>query len=183
MALSGSANKLLVARLISAGVSAIGISGEDAALIAARAVDQATLGCVGAPERVDVRLLRHLLEGGYLPVLSPLSRDIDSLCGRALTVNGDDAASAIAVALGASELLLVADVPGVLVEGEVARELDAESTESWIERGVATGGMAAKLQAASSALARGVERVRIGDIGAILDPDVGTTLVPTRSFA
>jgi hypothetical protein len=43
--------------------------------------------------------------------------------------------------------------------------------------------MAAKLQAASSALARGVERVRIGDIGAILDPEAGTTLVPTRSFA
>jgi acetylglutamate kinase len=116
-------------------------------------------------------------------VLSPLSRDIDSLCGRALNVNGDDAASAIAVALGASELLLVADVPGVLVEGEVARELDADSNESCLERGVATGGMAAKLQAASSALARGVERVRIGDIGAILDSDVGTTLVPTRSFA
>lgn len=183
MALSGSANKLLVARLISAGVSAIGISGEDAALIAARAVDQATLGCVGAPERVDVRLLRHLLDGGYLPVLSPLSRDIDSLCGRALNVNGDDAAAAIAVALGASELVLVADVPGVIVDGEVARELDAESTDSWIERGIATGGMAAKLQAASSALTRGVERVRIGDIGAILDIDAGTTLVPTRSFA
>src|SRR5690606_9337695 len=56
MALSGSANKFLVARLISAGVSAIGISGEDAALITARAVDQATLGCVGAPEHVDARL-------------------------------------------------------------------------------------------------------------------------------
>ncbi len=183
MALSGSANKLLVARLISAGVSAIGISGEDAALITARAVDQATLGCVGAPERVDVRLLRHLLDGGYLPVLSPLSRDIDSLCGRALNVNGDDAAAAIAAALGASELMLVADVPGVIVDGEVARTLDAESAESWIERQIATGGMAAKLQAATTALTHGVERVRIGDIAMILGPEVGTTLVPTRSFA
>lgn len=113
MALSGSANKLLVARLISAGVSALGISGEDAALITARAVDSATLGCVGAPERIDARLLRHLLDGGYLPVLSPLSRDIDSLAGRALNVNGDDAAAAIALALGASELLFVADVPEI----------------------------------------------------------------------
>jgi acetylglutamate kinase len=43
--------------------------------------------------------------------------------------------------------------------------------------------MAAKLQAAAAALARGVERVRIGDFQAILDPEAGTTLVPSRSFA
>lgn len=183
MALSGSANKLLVARLISAGVSAVGLSGEDAALIAARAVDAATLGCVGAPERIDARLLRHLLDGGYLPVLSPLSRDIDSIAGRALNVNGDDAASAIAVALGASELLFVADVPGVLVDGEVVPTLDAEAADAKIEHGIATGGMAAKLQAAVSALDGGVGRVRIGGIEAILDPSLGTTLVPSRSFA
>ena len=77
----------------------------------------------------------------------------------------------------------MADVPGVIVDGKVARTLDADSTESWIERRIATGGMAAKLQAASAAIARGVERVRIGDIQAILDPDAGTTLVPSRSFA
>lgn len=183
MALSGSANKLLVARLISAGVSAIGISGEDAALITARAVDSATLGCVGAPERIDARLLRHLLEGGYLPVLSPLSRDIDSLAGRALNVNGDDAASAIAMALGASELLFVADVPGVMVDGLVVSSLDAEAADAKIARGIATGGMAAKLQAAVAALNGGVEHVRIGGIDAILDPSFGTTLVPSRSFA
>jgi acetylglutamate kinase len=183
MALSGSANKLLVARLISAGVSAIGISGEDAALITARAVDAATLGCVGAPERIDARLLRHLLDGGYLPVLSPLSRDIDSLAGRALNVNGDDAASAIAIALGASELLFVADVPGVMADGEVVPSLDAEAADASIGCGIATGGMAAKLQAAVTALDGGVQRVRIGDIEAILDPSLGTTLVPSRSFA
>lgn len=183
MALSGSANKLLVARLISAGVSALGISGEDAALITARAVDSATLGCVGAPERIDARLLRHLLDGGYLPVLSPLSRDIDSLAGRALNVNGDDAAAAIALALGASELLFVADVPGVIVDGDVVASLDAEAVDDAIGRGVATAGMAAKLQAAAVALSGGVERVRIGDIDAILEPSLGTTLAQSRSFA
>ncbi|HEY9515334.1 MAG TPA: acetylglutamate kinase [Gemmatimonadaceae bacterium] len=183
MALSGTANKLLVARLVSAGVSALGISGEDAGLIVARAVSPGTLGRVGTPERIEVRLLWHLLDGGYLPVISPLSRDIDTPeCG-ALNVNGDDAAAAIAVALGASELLFVADVAGVMANGEVVSSLAPDDAAAMIERGVATGGMAAKLQAAATALDGGVECVRIGDMEAILDPSLGTALVPSRSFA
>ena len=57
------------------------------------------------------------MSGGYLPVISPVSRDGSGTLGAALNVNGDDAAAAIAVALGAAELLLVADVPGVLCDG------------------------------------------------------------------
>ncbi len=98
MALSGSANKRLVAALAQHGVEAVGISGEDAALIAAAPAEDRRLGFVGTPATVNVAFLRHLLSGGYLPVISPVSRDASGELGGALNVNGDDAAAAVAVA-------------------------------------------------------------------------------------
>src|SRR5690348_5021878 len=114
MALSGSANKRLVAKLVDRGVNALGLSGEDAGLISAEALDFEQLGFVGSPREINVALLSHLLAGGYLPVISPVSRDVRSSDGSALNVNGDDAAAAIAVAMSAEELVLVADVEGVM---------------------------------------------------------------------
>ena len=115
MALSGSANKRLVSALVDAGVSAIGLSGEDGALLTADPLDPAQYGHVGTPAAVNTVLLRQLLGAGHLPVLSPVSRSTDPAMGATLNVNGDDAAAAIAAALGADELLLVSDVPGVLL--------------------------------------------------------------------
>ncbi|MGH8310985.1 MAG: acetylglutamate kinase, partial [Steroidobacteraceae bacterium] len=112
MVLSGSTNKELVAALVSAGVNAVGLSGEDAGLLSGPRAFGGTLGEVGTPERVNVALILLLLEHGYTPVLSPVARHSES--GSALNVNGDDAAAAIAVALGAAELAFVADVAGVL---------------------------------------------------------------------
>jgi acetylglutamate kinase len=180
MALSGAANKRLVARLLSAGVRALGLSGEDAALIGARTVEG--LGRVGTPEAIDARLLQHLLGGGYLPVISPVARERASREGAALNVNGDDAAAAIAAAMGAAELVLVADVPGVMIAGAVVPVLDVDEAAAATARGDASGGMAAKLQAATSALTQGVERVRIGDLDAISDPRRGTVIAPSRSL-
>lgn len=108
MALSGSANKRLVSSLVANGINAVGLSGEDASLIGATPMNAEQLGYVGEPRSVNVAFLRHLLSGGYLPVISPVSRDASGTLGSALNVNGDDAAAAIAVALGAAELLLVA---------------------------------------------------------------------------
>ena len=90
MALSGSANKRLVATLVQNGIEAVGLSGEDAALIAASPMDAERLGYVGVPTTVNVAFLRHLLSGGYLPVISPVSRDGSGTLGAALNVNGDD---------------------------------------------------------------------------------------------
>lgn len=185
MALSGSANKRLVASLVSNGVRALGISGEDAALFSATPVDPARLGYVGAPHRVNVELLWHLLDGGYVPVVSPVSRNAcagtsaaESLGDAvALNVNGDDAAAAVAVALGAAELLLVVDVPGVMSDGALIPRLTSGVARDLIVTGTAAGGMRAKLEAALSALDGGVERVRIGDIAAIDDAGRGTLLV------
>ncbi|MEP6491591.1 MAG: acetylglutamate kinase [bacterium] len=176
MALSGSANKRLVATLVDNGIEAVGLSGEDAALIAALPVDSACLGYVGVPNTINVRFLTHLLAGGYLPVISPVSRDASGTLGAALNVNGDDAAAAIAAALGAEELLLVADVPGVMRDGEVIRALTPDTAFALIADGTAVGGMHAKLQAGLTALAGGVRVVRISDIAAIADPTRGTML-------
>ena len=176
MALSGSANKRLVSSLVQNGIDAVGLSGEDAALIAASPMDAELLGFVGVPTTINVAFLRHLLSGGYLPVISPVSRDGSGTLGAALNVNGDDAAAAIAVALGAAELLLVADVAGVMKDGAVIRELTAAAAQALVEDGTIIGGMQAKLQAGLSALAGGVPCVRISDIAAIADPSRGTFL-------
>lgn len=176
MALSGSANKRLVSMLVERGVDAVGLSGEDAALIAASPMDAEQLGYVGVPTTVNVAFLRHLLSGGYMPVISPVSRDGSGTLGSALNVNGDDAAAAIAVALGAAELLLVADVPGVMRDGQVIAELTPMAVRQLIADGTVVGGMRAKLQAGLAALEGGVACVRISDIAAIADPSRGTTL-------
>jgi acetylglutamate kinase len=182
MALSGVANKRLVAALAAAGVPAIGLSGEDGRLLRAAAGD-AALGHVGSVERVNVALLAQLLVGGWMPVVSPLSADGAS-AGEALNVNGDDAAAAIAAACGAEELLLVTDVPAVLArtaDGALAPigRLTAAEARTLLASGVAAGGMAAKVEAALAALAAGVRRVRIGDVGAIADAGSGTVFVAT----
>lgn len=179
MVLSGSANKRLVAALVGAQVRAVGISGEDDGLLRARATSRETLGEVGAPTRVDARLLELLIGSGVVPVISPLARDEDT--GMPLNVNGDDAAAAIAIALGAEELVLVADVPGVIADGVVLPDVDVEQAVALIDNGTARDGMAAKLHAARRAVELGVARVRIGNIDAIRSATAGTaiTLSPT----
>lgn len=179
MVLSGTANKRLVAALVSENVRAVGISGEDNGLLRARATSRETLGEVGVPTHVDAHLIELLVAGGYVPVISPLARDEES--GATLNVNGDDAATAIAIAIGADELVLVADVPGVMTDGVVLPDLDVERAVALIENGTARDGMAAKLQAARRAVELGVARVRIGNIEAIRSATAGTaiTLSPT----
>lgn len=183
MALSGSANKRLVSALIDVGVSAIGLSGEDGSLLTADPLDPAQYGHVGTPATVNTMLLRQLLDAGHLPVISPVSRSTDASLGVTLNVNGDDAAAAIAAALGAEELLLVSDVTGVLRGEQAVPALGPDEAQRLIDDGTARGGMAAKLQAALSALDGGVQRVRISDIAAITDPHRGTVLTRVGSMA
>jgi acetylglutamate kinase len=182
MALSGSANKRLVSSLISAGALAVGLSGEDAAIIQADVVDRERLGEVGDPVRIDPTVLVHLTRCGLMPVVSPVGRSTED--GAALNINGDDAAAALAVALEADELLFVADVPGVLAGGTVVESLGITEARALVQRGEATGGMLAKLQAAARAIDGGVTQVRIGDLSAIADVGAGTRIhAHASSFA
>jgi acetylglutamate kinase len=131
---------------------------------------------------VNSGLIEMLLEGGYLPVISPLAGD-DGPTVEALNVNADDAAAAIAIALAASELLLIADVEGVLDErGELITCLDQADAGELIRSGVINHGMKAKLEAGFAALAGGVGRVRISTLDGLTDATPGTLLTFAQSL-
>ena len=177
MVLSGLANKQLVSALTSIGAPAVGISGEDAALLRAEPIDLETFGFSGTPTQVDTRLIKTLLAAGFLPVVSPVAAHADPSVGGALNVNGDDAAAAIAAALGASELFLMIDVAGVLdADKQRVPALTLDAARELVASGVAGGGMAAKLDASAQALIGGVVHVRIGDLAALTVPNAGTTV-------
>lgn len=177
MVLSGLANKQLVSALVSAGAPAVGVSGEDAGLLRAVPIDVDTFGFSGTPTTVDTRLVDSLVADRFLPVISPVAANADTSAGGALNVNGDDAAAAIAAALGASELFLMIDVAGVLdADKQRIPQLSLDGAREMIASGVAGGGMAAKLDAAAQALEGGVARVRIGDLAALTDGEAGTTV-------
>jgi acetylglutamate kinase len=181
MVLSGIVNKRLVNSLVQAGIPAVGLSGEDDALIRAEQIDAATLGFAGRPTAINVQLLRTLMDGGYMPVISPVGYDACSGKGGVLNVNGDDAAAAIAVSLDAEELLLIADVEGVRdSQGEFVQNLSIDLARELIATGVAAGGMAAKLESAHAALAAGVDRVRICDLSGLVDSERGTSITQSQ---
>jgi acetylglutamate kinase len=179
MALSGAANKRLVSGLVSRGAPALGVSGEDAALLSARRIG-GDMGFVGEPARVRADVLRYLLAGDLLPVVSPVSADVAGT--GALNVNGDDAAAAVAVALGADELLFVSDVAAVSLDGREARRIAVDDIGAVLSRPDVSGGMVAKLEAARVAVLGGVGRVRIGDL-ALLGGEGGTVIERHRSAA
>jgi acetylglutamate kinase len=184
MVLSGVVNKRLVAAFSAAGVPSVGISGEDGALIGAQPLGVAEFGYVGMPAVVNVAVVQALWSAGVLPVISPLGTNLDDPRRGPLNVNGDDAAAAIAVALGADELVLVADVDGVLDESkQLIPSMSVDDGRALIAAGVAAGGMAAKLEAAHAALAGGVATVRIASLAALRDATCGTMVTLTTAGA
>lgn len=172
MVLSGLVNKRLVSALVSAGVEAVGISGEDGGLLRAKVARGGALGRIGQVEHVRVELLRAWLGQGLTPVVSPVSRGPE---GEPLNVNADDAAAAVAGAMGAGELLFVSNVPGVMAGSATLGSLGADEVEALIADGTAQGGMAPKLRAAARA-ARQVGTVRIGGLEMLKNHAAGTRI-------
>ena len=166
MVLSGRTNKQIVRALLAAGLDAVGLSGVDGRLLAARKKEHPTadLGLVGEIVAVRAHLLQRLLQVGITPVISPISLSND---GQTYNVNADEAATAIAAALGAEALDFVSNVPGVLADGELVTRLSPDETETLIADGVISGGMIPKVRAALDALARGVPQVRIVDLAGL----------------
>jgi acetylglutamate kinase len=179
--LAGSVNKQLVASLIEAGAQAVGLSGVDAGLVEAEPL-RPELGAVGRPVRGNRALLELLTLNGYLPVVACVAGDRQ---GNIYNVNADQMAVACALGYGADQLLFLTDVAGVLDEQkQLLHELTLAQSESLIERGVATGGMLAKLNSAAQALRGGIGQVLIapgsvpGVIGRLLASEVlGTRMV------
>jgi acetylglutamate kinase len=176
MVLGGPINRLLVSALRGAGLDAIGLSGVDGGLLTARPFAGAELGEVGEIACVRGSLLQSLLLAGLTPVVAPVTPSV-TVPIRPLNINADQAAAAIAAALGAQELLFVSDVPGVTIDGVAQPTLAAAEIEPMIETGIATGGMAAKLRAAGHALEAGVRAVRIGDLEMVEHATAGTRLL------
>ena len=133
------------------GPTAVALFGEAIGL-RARRVD--ALGLVGDPEPVAPKAVLEALAAGLVPVVAPLAEG-------PLNVNADEAAAALAVGLGAGRILFVSDVPGVLVDGEVAQVLPADEAEAGLADGSFEGGIVPKLMAAVHA-ARGGVRASIG---------------------
>lgn len=155
---AGSVNHDLVAALIAAGASAVGLTGIDACLVEAEPLDPA-LGAVGKPVRSNPELLHLLTGAGYVPVVACVAGD---RCGHIYNVNADQMAAACAAAFGAERLLFLTDVPGVMgADKQIFPQLTTLECRDLIAQGIATGGMQAKLNAASEALEKGVCQVVI----------------------
>lgn len=156
--IAGKVNKQLVAALVAAGRSAVGLSGVDGLLTRATPLDPA-LGFVGRPIATDGHLLDLLSGAGYLPVLACVAADEH---GAIYNVNADQMAVSAAIGWRAEKLLFLTDVPGVRNEsGEIVRHLTVDESVALVRSGVAHGGMQAKLEAAACALEAGVEEVAI----------------------
>ncbi len=180
MVLSGGVNKRWVAALLDAGADAVGISGEDGALLRGTFSHGGTLGRTGELVSVRTELLETWLAQGITPVVSPVTRGPD---GDGLNTNADDAAAGVAAWMGAAELLFVSDVPGVKAGGAWVDELDADAVTALLASGEAAGGMRPKLRAALRARAAGVGRVRIGAVEMLNDDGAGTRIQITREAA
>ena len=153
---AGSVNHQFVAALIAGGARAVGLSGIDASLTEAEPLAQ-ELGAVGKPVRCDAALLDTLTEAGFLPVVACVAGD---RYGNIYNVNADQMAVACAAGFRAERLFFLTDVDGVRdAEGQVLPRLDIAEGERLIRRGVATGGMLAKLNAAHDALRQGIGEV------------------------
>jgi acetylglutamate kinase len=133
------------------GAGAVGLFGDEIGL-EARQVRE--LGLVGEPMPGAPPAVVEALAARRIPVVAPLAAG-------PLNVNADEAAAALAVGLGAERILFVTDVPGVLLDGELATVLSADEAEAGLAEGRFEGGIVPKLMAAVRA-ARGGVRASIG---------------------
>jgi acetylglutamate kinase len=169
MALKGPVQMDLLSAMHAAGLQAVGLSGQDAetvqshrrqrVMVDGQSVD---FGWVGDIDRTDPKLLRHLLAGGYVPVLAPFTVDVNH---DILNTNADPVAAAIAVALEVQKLFFVVSAPGLLSNPKDPSSLlplvDLEKVAELEKSGAIQGGMRPKIAAAKSALVGGVTSVHI----------------------
>lgn len=173
MVLAGTVNKHVAGLINKAGALAVGICGKDGGMIRARKLQRTVkdpgsniereldLGYVGEPEHIDIRLIHALTGAGLIPVIAPVGASED---GQTYNINADTVAGAIAGALGASRLLMLTDVAGVLDrDKKLIPELTIAEVEQKIADGVITGGMIPKVECCVDAVRRGVKAAVILD--------------------
>jgi acetylglutamate kinase len=184
MVLGGKVNREIVALVQRAGGRAIGLTGSDDNMIRAtqRLEDDRDLGRVGRVVSLDPAPIIAVGDAGFIPVIAPIGVD-DT--GVTHNVNADEAAGAIAGALGAEKLVMLTDVAGVMnAKGELIRQLDVQEARKHIAEGTIREGMIPKVDCCINALENGVVNTHIIDgrvVHALLleiftDGGVGTLL-------
>lgn len=159
-------NKHLVTLVEELGVKAVGITGKDAGLlkVTKKYSDGKDIGYVGDIQSVDPQLLYDLLEKDFLPIIAPIGMDENY---ETYNINADDAACAIAKAVGAEKLAFLTDIEGLYKDindkSTFISRLTATDAENLIGSGVIGGGMLPKLNNCTSAIRNGVNRVHILD--------------------
>jgi acetylglutamate kinase len=164
MVLVGKVNKDIVMRLNRHGQPAVGLSGDDGELFRVATMEGPggeDIGWVGRIERVNAGVIEHIA-ADYIPVIASVGADRS---GRSHNVNADEAAAAVARALGAYKIMFLTDVPGWLRDpadpASVISESGADTVEAALD-GIA-GGMRPKLQACVDAIHGGVSFAHIVD--------------------
>ena len=162
----GRVNKNLVTMVEELGVKAVGISGKDGGLLRVekKYSDGKDIGFVGNITRVDPKVIYDLLEKDFLPIVAPIGLDENF---QTYNINADDAACAIAKAVGADKLVFLTDIEGLYRDindkSTFISRLTASQAEELIAGGVIGGGMLPKLGNCTSAIRNGVNRVHILD--------------------
>lgn len=183
MVYGGLVNKDIVARLQARGINSIGLTGADGGVIIShkRPVKDVDYGFVGDVDRVDGNRLASLIEGGFTPVMAPLTHDGH---GQMLNTNADTIAAETAKALAERfdvTLMYCFEKPGVMAEPDDDSTLIPVITRQDFRRlkadGTVTGGMLPKLENAFSAIDAGVSRVNI-TLATAIDGRHGTMVVP-----
>jgi acetylglutamate kinase len=128
------------------GADAVSLAGDEIGLQATHVPE---LGLVGQPLPTAPPEVLRALASGLVPVVSPLAEG-------PLNVNADEAASALAVGIGADQIVFLTDVAGVFHEGRLVRSISAESAETLVDSGHFDGGIVPKLLAASHAARNGL---------------------------
>ncbi len=164
MILAGKTNKDLVNKIGQIGGRAIGLSGIDGNMIRAEMLDE-KYGYVGKIVEVNAKIISDNIANGYIPVVSTIaSGDADS---PVYNINADTAACKIAVALHASNLILLTDTRGLLRdshdESTLIPEVDISEVDGLIESGIISGGMIPKVQCCVDAVKGGIDNTVILD--------------------
>ncbi|HYM33701.1 MAG TPA: acetylglutamate kinase [Candidatus Cybelea sp.] len=173
MVLAGSINKQIVTFIDRAGGQAIGLSGKDGRLIEARKLRRAKrdpgsniekildLGFVGEPSRINPDILKPFNGSKVIPVIAPIGIGDD---GATYNINADTAAGAIAAALGASKLIMLTDVAGVLDKRkQLVATLTPKDAYVLLGDGTIAGGMIPKIETCLDAIKGGVDAAHILD--------------------
>ena len=159
-------NKSLVTMVQELGVRAVGVSGKDGGLLKVdkKYADGQDIGFVGDIKEVDAKVLYDLLDNDFLPIVAPIGLD-DGY--NTYNINADDAACAIAKAVGADKLVFLTDIEGLYRDindkSTFISRLTASDADRLIDSGIIGGGMLPKLNNCTSAIRNGVNRVHILD--------------------